>query len=57
VNKAQLQSLRREFKILAMGETESLNDYFARTLAIMNRMKHMEKDLSKAQLLKRSCDL
>ncbi|MCH93882.1 retrovirus-related Pol polyprotein from transposon TNT 1-94, partial [Trifolium medium] len=38
VKRAQLQSLRREFEILAMGESESVNEYFARTLAIANRM-------------------
>jgi hypothetical protein len=38
VKRAQLQSLRRDFEILAMGESESVNDYFARTLAIANRM-------------------
>jgi hypothetical protein len=31
-------SLRREFKVLAMGESKSVNDYFARTLAIANKM-------------------
>jgi hypothetical protein len=39
VKRAQLQSLRREFEVLAMGEAESMNDYFARTLAIANRME------------------
>ncbi|MCI12077.1 retrovirus-related Pol polyprotein from transposon TNT 1-94, partial [Trifolium medium] len=38
VKRAQLQSLRREFEILAMGEGEAVNEYFARTLAIVNRM-------------------
>ncbi|PNX99782.1 copia-type polyprotein [Trifolium pratense] len=38
VKRAQLQTLRREFEILAMGEDESVNEYFARTLAIANRM-------------------
>jgi hypothetical protein len=38
VKRAQLQSLRRDFEVLAMGENESVNDYFARTLAIANRM-------------------
>jgi hypothetical protein len=38
VKRAQLQSLRREFEVLAMGEEESVNDYFARTLSIANKM-------------------
>ncbi|GAU36545.1 hypothetical protein TSUD_277510 [Trifolium subterraneum] len=38
VKRAQLQALCREFEVLAMGESESVNDYFARTLAIANKM-------------------
>ncbi|PNX56871.1 retrovirus-related Pol polyprotein from transposon TNT 1-94, partial [Trifolium pratense] len=38
VKRAQLQALRREFEVLEMGESESVNEYFARTLAIANRM-------------------
>ncbi|PNX81311.1 copia-type polyprotein [Trifolium pratense] len=38
VKRAQLQSLRREFEILEMGESESVTDYFARTLVIANKM-------------------
>ncbi|GAU10696.1 hypothetical protein TSUD_424250, partial [Trifolium subterraneum] len=38
VKRAQLQSSRKEFELLAMGEDESVNEYFARTLAIANRM-------------------
>jgi hypothetical protein len=38
VKRAQLQALRREFEVLAMGENETVNEYFARTLAIANRM-------------------
>ncbi|GAU19660.1 hypothetical protein TSUD_185760 [Trifolium subterraneum] len=38
VKRAQLQSLRREFEVLAMGEIETVNEYFARTLSIANRM-------------------
>jgi hypothetical protein len=30
--------LRREFEVLAIGESESVNEYFARTLAIANHM-------------------
>jgi hypothetical protein len=38
VKRAQLQALRREFEVLAMGENETVNEYFAITLAIANRM-------------------
>jgi ribosomal protein L17 len=38
VKRAQLQSLRREFEVLVMGESESVNEFFARTLAIANKM-------------------
>ncbi|MCI06901.1 retrovirus-related Pol polyprotein from transposon TNT 1-94, partial [Trifolium medium] len=38
VKRAQLQALRREFEILAMKDTESNNDYFARTFSIVNKM-------------------
>ncbi|MCH84749.1 retrovirus-related Pol polyprotein from transposon TNT 1-94, partial [Trifolium medium] len=38
VKRAQLQSLKREFEILCMKEDESVNDFFARTLAIANKM-------------------
>ncbi|XP_045830971.1 uncharacterized protein LOC123922283 [Trifolium pratense] len=38
VKRAQLQALRREFKILTMKDNESLSDYFSRTLTIANKM-------------------
>jgi hypothetical protein len=38
VKRANLQALRREFEILSMKETKSVEEYFARTLAIANRM-------------------
>jgi hypothetical protein len=38
VKRAQLQTLRREFEVLAMKEGETVNEYISRTLAIANRM-------------------
>lgn len=39
VKRAQLQALRREFEILGMKEGDKVNEYFARTLTIANKMK------------------
>jgi hypothetical protein len=38
VKRAQLQALRREFEVLAMKDSETVDEYFGRTLAIANRM-------------------
>ncbi|KAK2412918.1 hypothetical protein QL285_048063 [Trifolium repens] len=38
VKRAQLLALRREFEILTMKESETVDEYFSRTLAIVNRM-------------------
>jgi len=44
VRRAQLQALRKEFEILQMKEGEGVDEYFARTLTIANKMKmHGEK--------------
>jgi RNase H-fold protein (predicted Holliday junction resolvase) len=44
VKRAQLQALRKEFEMLNMKTGESVDEYFARTLTIANRMKmHGEK--------------
>jgi len=39
VRRAQLQALRREFEVFCMKEEETVNEYFARTLSIVNKMK------------------
>ncbi|MCH96255.1 retrovirus-related Pol polyprotein from transposon TNT 1-94 [Trifolium medium] len=38
VKRAQLQALRHDFEVLTMKENETVDEYFARTLAIANRM-------------------
>ena len=44
VRRAQLQALRREFEVLEMKEGETVDDYFAWTITIVNKMKvHGEK--------------
>ena len=44
VKHAQLQAIRREFEILHMKAGESVDEYFARTLTIANKMRiHGEK--------------
>jgi len=43
-NHAQLQALGKEFEVLATREGETIDEYFARTLAIANHMTaHGEK--------------
>lgn len=39
VKRAQLQALRKEFEVLQMKEGETVDEYFARTLIIANKMK------------------
>ncbi|XP_038678443.1 uncharacterized protein LOC119979894 [Tripterygium wilfordii] len=39
VKRAQLQALRKEFEMLQMKVSESVNDYFARTLTVANKMR------------------
>jgi hypothetical protein len=39
VNRAQLQALKGEFEMLRMKEKETVNDYFAKVLATVNKMK------------------
>jgi hypothetical protein len=38
VKRAQLQALRREFEVLAMKDDETVDEYFGRTLTIVNKM-------------------
>ncbi|GAU29902.1 hypothetical protein TSUD_379930 [Trifolium subterraneum] len=38
VKRAQLQALKKDFEVLAMGDSETVDEYFARTMAIANKM-------------------
>ena len=44
VKRAHLQALWKEFEILHMRARESVNEYFARTLTIVNKMKANGED-------------
>ncbi|XP_015572686.2 uncharacterized protein LOC107260974 [Ricinus communis] len=39
VKQSHLQALRKEFEVLKMKQGESVSDYFAKTLTIVNKMK------------------
>ncbi|PNX86983.1 retrovirus-related Pol polyprotein from transposon TNT 1-94 [Trifolium pratense] len=53
VKRAHLQALRREFEVLEMKETETMNQYFARTLAIANRMSTQGETLQEVQVVEK----
>ncbi|CAN6692286.1 unnamed protein product [Malus baccata var. baccata] len=45
VKRAQLQTLRKKFEVFHMKVGEFVNDYFARTLTIANKMKVHEEQM------------
>ncbi|KAK2442007.1 putative mitochondrial protein [Trifolium repens] len=53
VKRAQLQALRREFEILGMKDTETIDEYFARTLAIANRMSANGENMQQVQIVEK----
>ncbi|KAI9185198.1 hypothetical protein LWI28_005230 [Acer negundo] len=53
VKRAQLQALRREFKILGMKEGEKVDEYFARTLTIVNKMKAQGKRMEQSVIIEK----
>jgi hypothetical protein len=53
VKRAQLQALRREFEVLAMAEGETVDEYFARTLSIANKMKSFGETLEQVTIVEK----
>jgi hypothetical protein len=53
VKRANLQALRREFEVLSMKETESVEEYFSRTLAIANRMSTQGQRLEQVTVVEK----
>ncbi|KAL4378121.1 hypothetical protein GQ457_02G036680 [Hibiscus cannabinus] len=51
--RAQLQALRREFETLQMKAGETVNDYFARTLTIANKMKADGEHKSETEIVEK----
>lgn len=53
VKKEKLQSLRREFELLGMREGESISEYFARTLVIVNKMKLQGNNMNQTTVVEK----
>ena len=53
VKRAQLQTLGREWEILQMKNGESINDYFARTLIIANKMRMHGETMSDLNVIEK----
>lgn len=55
VKRAQLQALHKEFKLLGMKEEESVGEFFARTLAIVNKMKSHREKVDETTVVEKFC--
>ena len=53
VKRAQLQALRREFELLGMREGERVNEYFARTMIIANKMRSRGGKLNQSVIIEK----
>ncbi|XP_022893715.1 uncharacterized protein LOC111408146 [Olea europaea var. sylvestris] len=53
VKRAQLQALRREFEILSMREGEKVDEYFARTLTLANKMKTHGENMKQSVIIEK----
>ena len=53
VKKVRLQTLRRQFELLQMEKSESISDYFSRTLALVNQMKANGETIGDQQIVEK----
>ena len=53
VQRAQLQTLRREFEILEMKTGESVNDYFSRVMLVANNMRNVGEVMQDGKIVEK----
>ena len=53
VQRAQLQTLRREFEILEMKTSESVNDYFSRVMLVANNMRNVGEVMQDGKIVEK----
>jgi len=53
VRKARLQKLRRDFELLQMEKSETISDFFSRTLNLVNEMRANGEELKEIQIIEK----
>lgn len=53
VKRSLLQTLRREFEVLAMKNEESIDDYFARVMVVSNKMRSNGESMSDSKIVEK----
>lgn len=57
VKKSLLNSLRREFEVLEMKDTETITEYFAKVMVAANKMRSNEEDMPDSKVIEESKDI
>lgn len=53
VQRAQLQTLRRNFELLEMKHGETVSDYFGRVMVVANDMRNCSEDMQDVQIVEK----